>query len=151
VAEGLDEISPPVPLRALVRRRHEVSRREEELAPGQHPHPDVEGKRQLVLTVGCLDRRDPPGEGPQGLEVVLLDAGVGVERHRRIKVSAIGPNAVVERVLEIGESPAVDPGLWVRGDVDRKNRAEWRMQRQPAGERLRLVAGMARHAVCGVR
>jgi hypothetical protein len=55
----------------------------------------------------------------------------------------------MERVLELTEGPLADAGFGVGRDVDRKQRPERRLQPEPAGERLRGVAGMAGRAVGG--
>jgi hypothetical protein len=124
MAERFGEIGAAVPLRALAIGRLEEGGREEQLSPGQHANAHIEGEGQLVFAVWHLGGRDPMNEGPQCLQIVLLDPGIGVERHGGIEVSPVGADAVMQRILEIGIAPSPDAGLRIGGDVDRIDRPE---------------------------
>ena len=147
MSERLDEIGAAVPRRILIGGWPEEGRREEQFAPRQHAHSDIEREGQLVVAVRRVHRWDAPNEGPQRLEVGLRDPGEGVERHARIKKSAVRPYPVMHRVFEIGKAPPADAGILVRCDIDREHRSERGMERKPAAVGLRFVPGVAGHAI----
>jgi hypothetical protein len=94
-----------------------------------------------------MDRRQAVNIGPQRLEIGFGYLGVSVERHRRVEKGAVGADAVVQRVAEIGKGPVADPGLRVRSYVCRIEDAKGRVDREAAGIRLCPVAGVAWHAI----
>jgi hypothetical protein len=131
VRQRLDQIGAAVPFVALAGHRLELGRRKEQLAPGEQAQPDVERKRQPVFRPGRIHRGDAPHIGPQCLEIVVLDSGIGVERHRRIEIGPIRADAVVKRLLELRVGPFADSGRGIGRDVDGIERAERRVGGRP--------------------
>ena len=99
--------------------------------------------------VRLLDRRNRPQIGVDRVAVLARHLGVGGERHRRIDQPAVGKSPLVHHLVELIGRPCADPGLRIRRDVRRIERAERRMHRQAAGKYLAFARGVAGDAVAG--
>jgi hypothetical protein len=120
---------------------------QEQQVPSRHQRPEAEREHELVL------RR--LGFGGRARHQVRVERADVLLRHprevrvgkRRVQQVPVARDAGVHRALEGGERPAADAGGRIGRDVGAVDRAEGRLQRQPARVGLAVGARVADHAV----
>ena len=85
------------------------------------------------------------------VEITARHLGVIRIGKRGIEMGATRPPALVHRAREIVLRPASDAGQIIGRDVRRHDRAERRLQREPAGKGLPAAHGMTGDAIAGGR
>src|SRR6266851_5637085 len=115
--QRLREIGAPVPLRALrgiwLKPRIQIEQRR----PEAHRPALVERKRQRIVGVRRVHRRQAEQIGLDRQSVGVGHIGVGRKRHRRIKPRTVFADATMDSVEEILIAVIADAGLLVRRDV----------------------------------
>ncbi len=124
MSHAVDQITAPVPFRALPVHRFKRAIVEEQQVPTGHKPPDVEGEGKVVLerlTAHCRNR-------PQ-ISIHCRNIGIGHLREigigeRGVEVRAFAVNALAHGTGECLFAPGANARLAVRGDVYRENSAE---------------------------
>ncbi|MNH14979.1 hypothetical protein D3C79_745820 [compost metagenome] len=86
--------------------------------------------------------------GVQGAHVLVLDPRIGRVRHGRVQRAAVLGHTFAHGQVEVFETVLADAG-GIRCDVGGVHGADGGFHRQPTGERLAALGGMAGHAVTG--
>src|SRR5260221_6926742 len=142
MSDEVGEVVAAVPRRILAGDRLQRPRGEEQRAPAELQEAPRERRRDLMPLVALRDRLLDLEIGPEIGDVLVVHPGEGgIGKDGKIMRAVLG-NALAQGAVEIREAPGAEPGLLVRRDVGRIERAERRRQGAAAGEALAIVLGI---------